>query len=122
MSIRVGPVFLILSLTMAMMVNSSPLFDVTINFATRVGFGGLTKCNGKIGTCIDDEEEMMMDSESSRRFLGGSGRYISYGAMNKNNIPCNRRGNSYYACTGHVQANPYHRGCSRITQCSRNGH
>ncbi|KAL4301985.1 hypothetical protein GQ457_10G013390 [Hibiscus cannabinus] len=70
-------------------------------------------CNGSIGECSEGIE---MDSEISRRILQTT-RYISYGALHNNNIPCERRGASYYNCQPGAQANPYDRGCSRITRC-----
>ncbi|KAL8468794.1 hypothetical protein ACS0TY_031841 [Phlomoides rotata] len=69
-----------------------------------------------------DEEEMMMESETSRRMLAQTSRHISYGALDRNRIPCNRRGRSYYDCYSHQRANPYTRGCSKITHCARNNH
>ncbi|CAI9087430.1 OLC1v1021497C1 [Oldenlandia corymbosa var. corymbosa] len=78
-----------------------------------------SKCNGRVGDCIDESEEMMLDSESNRRLLAQS-RRISYGALNKNNVPCNQRGSSYYNCGSHQAVNPYSRGCTRISRCTRN--
>ncbi|KAI3786552.1 hypothetical protein L1987_40313 [Smallanthus sonchifolius] len=69
-----------------------------------------------VGDIIDMREEMMMDYESARRILAGRG-YISYDAMQKNNVPCNQRGQSYYNCNSRGQANPYSRGCNVITRC-----
>ncbi|PWA97250.1 Rapid ALkalinization Factor [Artemisia annua] len=69
-----------------------------------------------VGDTIDMREEMMMESESARRVLAGRG-YISYDAMQKNNVPCNQRGKSYYDCNSRGQANPYSRGCNVITRC-----
>ncbi|KAK4743727.1 hypothetical protein SAY87_010039 [Trapa incisa] len=65
-----------------------------------------------------DSQEMLMDSETSRRQLAAS-RYISYGALKKNAIPCNQRGQSYYNCNKMKKINPYRRGCSVITHCKR---
>ncbi|KAK4770782.1 hypothetical protein SAY87_031314 [Trapa incisa] len=65
-----------------------------------------------------DPEEMLMDSEINRRQLAAS-RYISYEALKKNSIPCNRRGQSYYNCNKMKKINPYRRGCSVITHCKR---
>ncbi|PKI79477.1 protein RALF-like 19 [Punica granatum] len=65
-----------------------------------------------------DSIEMLMDSEINRRQLAAA-RYISYGALRKNSIPCNRRGHSYYNCSKQKRANPYRRGCSVITHCKR---
>ncbi|KAK6245227.1 hypothetical protein SCA6_008317 [Theobroma cacao] len=49
--------------------------------------------------------------------------YISYGALSANRIPCPpRSGRSYYTHNcfkAREPANPYTRGCSRITRCRR---
>ncbi|XP_027332479.1 protein RALF-like 33 [Abrus precatorius] len=80
-------------------------------------------CRGSIAECSllvgeDDDNEFLMDSESNRRILAAR-RYISYGALRKNTVPCSRRGASYYNCRPGAQANPYRRGCSAITRCRR---
>ncbi|XP_027160504.1 rapid alkalinization factor [Coffea eugenioides] len=64
----------------------------------------------------DDGVEFELDSESNRRILATT-RYISYGALQKNSVPCSRRGQSYYNCRPGAPANPYSRGCSAITRC-----
>lgn len=64
------------------------------------------------------DEEMMMESESARRQLGQAG-HIGYGALARNKVPCNQRGQSYYNCGGHQKANPYQRGCTKATRCAR---
>ncbi|CAK9329011.1 unnamed protein product [Citrullus colocynthis] len=46
-------------------------------------------------------------------------KYLSYDALRKNNIPCGRRGTSYYDCRKRRKANPYRRGCTAITGCAR---
>ncbi|XP_052194226.1 rapid alkalinization factor-like [Diospyros lotus] len=75
-------------------------------------------CRGTVGGCLaaGDAEEFDLDSEASRRILATT-RYISYGALQRNSIPCSRRGASYYNCKPGAQANPYSRGCSAITHC-----
>ncbi|KAL6146562.1 PREDICTED: protein RALF-like 33-like isoform 2 [Fragaria vesca subsp. vesca] len=65
------------------------------------------------GLVSDDEFEL--DSEINRRILATS-NYISYGALQRNTVPCSRRGASYYNCKPGAQANPYNRGCSAITR------
>ncbi|CAN1281083.1 Rapid alkalinization factor [Linum perenne] len=77
------------------------------------GGGG---CNGSVAECMMMTTTFAMESESARRILA-SRRYISYGALRRNSVPCSRRGASYYNCRGGAQANPYHRGCSRISRC-----
>ncbi|KAL2341882.1 hypothetical protein Fmac_009822 [Flemingia macrophylla] len=70
---------------------------------------------------IVDDNEFLMSSESQRKILmdGKRDRYISYGALRSNNIPCGRRGRSYYDCNRRDRVNPYTRGCSAITHCAR---
>ncbi|CAN4123239.1 unnamed protein product [Withania somnifera] len=73
-------------------------------------------CDGSIGECLagDGSED---ESESTRRMLAYRRRYISYGALSRNRVPCSRRGASYYNCRPGARANPYQRGCSAITRC-----
>lgn len=78
-----------------------------------------TSNGGVIGDCIDDGDEMGMDSEENRRILAEHKRYISYAALKKNTTPCNQRGQSYYNCSKGGKANPYQRSCTVITRCSR---
>ncbi|KAG7547415.1 Rapid ALkalinization Factor [Arabidopsis suecica] len=78
-----------------------------------------SKCNGTIAECsLSTAEEFEMDSEINRRILATT-KYISYGALRRNTVPCSRRGASYYNCRRGAQANPYSRGCSAITRCRR---
>ncbi|KAI4312202.1 hypothetical protein MLD38_037041 [Melastoma candidum] len=75
-----------------------------------------------MGDSIGDwvtEEEMALDSEINHRILAAARRYISYGALKRNSVPCSRRGQSYYNCNRMKKANPYKRGCSVITHCKR---
>nr|GLL21380.1 rapid alkalinization factor-like [Ipomoea trifida] len=67
-----------------------------------------------------DAKEMMVDSESSRRALFQY-RYLSYSVLQKDKIPCGRRGPSYYNCHIHRPIRPYTRGCSRFTRCGGRG-
>ncbi|EPS64652.1 rapid alkalinization factor, partial [Genlisea aurea] len=67
----------------------------------------------------DLDREFAMGSESDRRQLA-AGNYISYGALNRDRIPCSRRGSSYYNCRGGRKANPYTRSCTKATRCARN--
>ncbi|KAK3040474.1 hypothetical protein RJ639_028759 [Escallonia herrerae] len=67
-----------------------------------------------------ENEEMETESGTGRRALVEDGGFISYGALERDNVPCSRPGNSYYNCAAvSGQANPYQRGCSVITQCAR---
>ncbi|KAF2544094.1 hypothetical protein F2Q68_00033174 [Brassica cretica] len=93
-------------------------FGHSLDFV-RTGSSSLSSgCEGSIAECIAEEEEMEFDSDISRRILAQK-KYVSYGAMRKNSVPCSRRGASYYNCQRGAQANPYRRGCSTITRCRR---
>ncbi|CAL0322606.1 unnamed protein product [Lupinus luteus] len=76
------------------------------------------KCNGLLGECLHEEENSMESTMIKRRILETE-RYISYDALEKDNHPCNNRGQSYYGCGRSEQANPYYRGCTVITHCAR---
>lgn len=45
--------------------------------------------------------------------------FISYGALGKNGTSCSRTNANYYNCRPGGQANPYNRGCSAASHCSR---
>lgn len=75
-----------------------------------------SRCQGSTGECMIDEDEFDMESEINRRILATQ-NYISYGALQRNTVPCSQRGASYYNCKAGAQANPYNRGCSAITRC-----
>uniref|UniRef100_A0ACD5VNG4 Uncharacterized protein n=1 Tax=Avena sativa TaxID=4498 RepID=A0ACD5VNG4_AVESA len=85
-------------------------------------------CDGAIGECgVDEDEEMGTGGdgagEALRRSLARkpTAKYISYAALRADQIPCNKRGESYYQnCGSMKQMNPYTRGCSAITRCARN--
>ncbi|KAK7284660.1 hypothetical protein RJT34_19410 [Clitoria ternatea] len=74
-----------------------------------------TPCQGSIEECIA-EGEVGIETESHRRILATS-QYISYKALQRNSVPCSRKGASYYNCKPGAEANPYSRGCPAITRC-----
>ncbi|GLT72443.1 hypothetical protein SLA2020_443780 [Shorea laevis] len=74
-----------------------------------------SSCKGTVAECLAGDE-FELDSEISRRILATT-NYISYGALQRNSVPCSRRGASYYNCQPGAQANPYSRGCSSISRC-----
>ncbi|XP_030502949.2 protein RALF-like 4 [Cannabis sativa] len=86
-----------------------------LNHFQRSVLGG----GGAIGDYIGVNNEMLMDSEASRRTLAQGRSHISYQALKANSVPCGRRGQSYYDCQKRKRANPYRRGCSAITHCAR---
>jgi len=116
--------FLVICATLLMttMMSSSPTVDAAGGFE----LGGMewihqtktTTCEGSIADCMlqQGEEEFQFDNEINRRILATT-KYISYGALQRNTVPCSRRGASYYNCRPGAQANPYSRGCSAITRC-----
>ncbi|KAI4349954.1 hypothetical protein L6164_010493 [Bauhinia variegata] len=106
-------VFLVICATMLVM--SSPSM---VNAGGNHHLGWLTTksgCKASISECLG-ADEFDLDSEINRRILATT-KYISYGALQKNTVPCSRRGASYYNCRPGAQANPYTRGCSAITRC-----
>lgn len=59
-----------------------------------------------------------------RRILSGGddddeSKFISYGALEGDYVPCNQPGFSYYNCAASTKVNPYVRACSVITNCAR---
>ncbi|CAM8942683.1 unnamed protein product [Rhodiola kirilowii] len=109
---------LLLASTGSRVVSSSSSAGTDLQAAQLFGLmPSRSTCQGTIAECLaDDQEEFDLDSESNRRILATSS-YISYGALNRNRVPCSRRGASYYNCQAGAQANPYRRGCSAITRC-----
>ncbi|XWS19612.1 hypothetical protein CRYUN_Cryun31cG0030500 [Craigia yunnanensis] len=108
-----------LLLALAMVAESTTFHEVTVDLA-HFGNDDTSSCIG--GRCINVEdltEAFMMESETNHRQLAQRKRYISYGALKSNSIPCNRRGQSYYNCQNRRKANPYNRGCTAITHCHR---
>ncbi|CAN6338532.1 unnamed protein product [Urochloa humidicola] len=100
---------------------ASASIDMDLGFLSgAAGAGSRRECRGTVAECLAEEEDAELggsaSAESHRRVLAGRG-YISYGALRRDNVPCSRRGASYYNCRSGAQANPYHRGCSRITRC-----
>lgn len=101
--------------------SSSSFFnDPVVNSLGHNTGGGLDEwmTTSRIGDTLFADEETMMPTESARRALNNQD-HISYRAMSKNAIPCDRRGASYYQCTRMQKIRPYRRGCSKITRCQR---
>ncbi|KAJ4967941.1 hypothetical protein NE237_014642 [Protea cynaroides] len=110
-----GGLFLVVVIFIATFVISSSKVDAGGDFQ----FGWIpmgSTCDGSIADC-ESGNEFEMDTEINKRILASSSRYISYGALRRDSVPCSRRGASYYNCKKGAQANPYTRGCSHITRC-----
>ncbi|KAG5561686.1 hypothetical protein RHGRI_004663 [Rhododendron griersonianum] len=125
MAIRVGLFLLILALAMLSAGSSLSFDDPSFSSITRFDIDPTRSRSHshiigvrKVGDFIDEDEEGMVGTEFTRRVLAGQ-RYISYGALQANNVPCTKRGRSYYNCNKRGKANPYSRGCSYITRCGR---
>ncbi|KAK9057254.1 hypothetical protein SSX86_022089 [Deinandra increscens subsp. villosa] len=112
------PLLLIMMMMMISAVLLPPAAAGVADFNWLTKQGG--ECGGSVTDCIGGggELELEMESESARRILATTS-YISYGALQGNNVPCSQRGASYYNCRSGGQANPYQRGCGTITRCRR---
>ncbi|KAF8388468.1 hypothetical protein HHK36_027140 [Tetracentron sinense] len=90
-------------------------FDYRIRAESSYGY---KPCNGSIAECYEEQEEMAMESEISRRILQTT-KYISPGALKPNLPICGNgaRGNSYSSSCLPPQANPSNRGCSKYYRC-----
>ncbi|KGN52797.1 hypothetical protein Csa_014956 [Cucumis sativus] len=113
------PALSILIFTIAFFVSSSSSSLVVTTMSSDRSLNWLSteaRCHGRsISECMM-HIEFEMDSEINRRILATSS-YISYKSLRANNIPCSRRGSSYYNCQPGAEANPYQRGCTAITRC-----
>uniref|UniRef100_A0A5B6YRY9 Putative Ralf-like 33 n=1 Tax=Davidia involucrata TaxID=16924 RepID=A0A5B6YRY9_DAVIN len=103
------------SMLVAALIISSSTVDATGDHHRFSWMPTRPACQGSIAECMANGE-LDMDSEINRRILATSS-YISYGALQRNTVPCSRRGASYYNCQPGAEANPYSRGCSTITRC-----
>ncbi|GLT90229.1 hypothetical protein SLE2022_081720 [Rubroshorea leprosula] len=116
-SIRFSAIWVAAMLVLMVVVSQSWAVEASGNHQHILGWIPIrSNCKGSIAECLAGEEEFELDSEISRRILATT-KYISYGALQKNTVPCSRRGASYYNCQPGAQANPYTRGCSAITRC-----
>ncbi|CAK9318401.1 unnamed protein product [Citrullus colocynthis] len=71
-------------------------------------------CNGSIAECYEGEE-MLMESEISRRFLEQKTKHISYDVLIKDKPTCSKgAGKPYGKNCKSSEANPYDRGCGGI--------
>ncbi|CAN6373346.1 unnamed protein product [Urochloa humidicola] len=111
-------VVLLLSLLSAASASAISDGDIPLPFPLLPSTAAAAGCRGTVGECLagDDADELGL-SHHNGRALYGSSKYISYRALQNDNVPCSRRGDSYYNCRPAAAANPYSRGCSRITRC-----
>lgn len=116
-SVRFPVIWAVAVLVLTVVVSKSSSVDASGDYLGWIPIR--SDCKGSISECLAGEEvEFQLDSEISRRILQTT-KYISYGALQRNTVPCSRRGASYYNCQPQAQANPYTRGCSAITKCRR---
>lgn len=89
--------------------------------ASFVSYSGKA-CNGSIVEC-NQESEMLMESEISRRFLEGKNKYISPGALKPDQPVCRGASGESYSNAGNClppSSKPYQRGCSKYYRCRSN--
>ncbi|XP_009604381.1 rapid alkalinization factor-like [Nicotiana tabacum] len=108
-------IFIISSLLITLLIISGESTGGDFDMSGWIPMKSADSCQGSIAECMA-AGEFEMDSESNRRILA-TDDYISYGALQRNTVPCSRRGASYYNCQTGAEANPYTRGCSAITRC-----
>ncbi|XP_009605720.1 protein RALF-like 32 [Nicotiana tomentosiformis] len=79
---------------------------------------GQSPCNGTIAEC-NEELEILMESDISRRFLEERKKYISPGALKRDQPVCNGGGGGepYSRSCLPPPSNPYNRGCSKYYRC-----
>ncbi|GAB4844043.1 hypothetical protein Ancab_014008 [Ancistrocladus abbreviatus] len=81
-------------------------------------------CNRSIADC-EEENELLMESEISRRILEASRQSISYGAMKPDQPACNSGGRGEPYSTNEnclpPPSNPGSRECSEYYRCKRDG-
>ncbi|CAL4982868.1 unnamed protein product [Urochloa decumbens] len=109
---------LLLSLLAAASASAISDGDISLPFALLPADpSSAAVCRGSVGECLagGDDEELGLGHHGRALYDGG---YLSYRALQRNNVPCSRRGDSYYSnCRPGAAANPYTRGCSAITRC-----
>ncbi|KAM7469651.1 hypothetical protein LguiA_007834 [Lonicera macranthoides] len=72
--------------------------------------------NRKTGGGAIGNNKKNADSDFKRRTLT-SGHYITYNSLNRDFVPCSRRGDSYKNCQPEAQAHTYSRGCELSLRC-----
>lgn len=73
-------------------------------------------CDGSMEECVEIDEEVVMESESSKRILQAN--RISYGAISRDFPACGGSGGMPYSTSClPLSSNPYNRGCSKIYRC-----
>lgn len=92
-------------------------FFLTVSFIISL-VNGQSQCNDTIAKCNEDLE-ILMESEISRRFLEERKKYISPGALKRDQPVCNGGGNGepYSRSCLPPPSNPYNRGCSKYYRC-----
>lgn len=71
---------------------------------------GDSMCDGLLGECDNKDKETEMETENetgiSRHGLATTGiNYVSYAALSRNQVPCNRRCHFYHMCMRRKHAN-----------------
>lgn len=74
--------------------NKGTFFDLQLHARTTSSHN----CDGKIGDCMDEAEEMMLGSGARKQLLASEQKFTSYRFFDKEHVPCNQPGKSYYTC------------------------
>ncbi|KAG0498925.1 hypothetical protein HPP92_003616 [Vanilla planifolia] len=114
--------FLLLLLLAAVLAAAGGIHGATGGAWESETESGNMTCSEGVGCGSDDEIDDAEEGEDGggrRVLVARRRRYLSYDMMKRNQVPCNHRGVSYYNCNHRGRANPYRRGCSYITRCSR---
>ncbi|KAM7474017.1 hypothetical protein LguiB_021260 [Lonicera macranthoides] len=88
------------------------IFIPTLATGEKMKFG-----NRKSGGEAIGDSKLKANSGFERRALAGSKGYVSYGALDRDNVPCSRRGDSFKNCQPQAQKHDYSRGCENIDRC-----
>lgn len=80
---------------------------------TEMGSGGITGCDGPMGECLAEEEELLLDSEVNRRLFAATSldtSHTSYAALSEGRAPYQSAETAQYAkgCNKNVYCNCVH--------------
>lgn len=108
-----------LVLTVCLVITGLTMSQISVNASDKQDsswVGGEGRCQGSIAKCMT-RDEFVLDNEINHRLLTTTANSISYGALERNTVPCSRRGASYNNCQSGVETNPYNRGCTKEMRC-----
>ncbi|KAK1381149.1 Rapid alkalinization factor [Heracleum sosnowskyi] len=110
-------IFLVFLHTLLISCNAVPMLKLHPHSKPDLDIMGKRAFGRKAGELSGDEE--MMDTEFSRRALMAGKSFVSHGSLQKDVVPCNTLGASYYNCKKPGNGSLNAKGCDAITRCSR---